>query len=81
MMEDAPPQERKKSPVRKPDWLRLKLPSGPDYEIVRSLIAGSALHTVCQEARCPNQWECFSRQTATFLIMGPGSRETAAFVR
>ena len=79
MMEDAPPQERKKSPVRKPDWLRLKLPSGPDYEIVRSLIAGSALHTVCQEARCPNQWECFSRQTATFLIMGPGCTRNCRF--
>ncbi len=64
------PHEDKKPRIRKPEWLKLKLPAGPDYELVRSLIGKSALHTVCQEARCPNQWECFSRQTATFLIMG-----------
>ncbi len=56
--------------TRKPDWLKMKLPTGPAYENVRSLIKGGSLHTVCQEARCPNQWECFSCQTATFLIMG-----------
>jgi len=50
--------------------LRLRLPSGPAYERVRGLIAAGGLHTVCQEARCPNAWECFSRQTATFLILG-----------
>lgn len=70
MVETIVPREEKKSRIRKPDWLRLKLPAGPDYELVRSLISKSALHTVCQEARCPNQWECFARQTATFLIMG-----------
>lgn len=62
--------EPKKSRLPKPDWLRLKLPAGPDFEAVRSLIAGSALHTVCQEAKCPNQWECFAGRTAAFLIMG-----------
>lgn len=56
--------------VRKPQWLRRKLPTGPVYEQVRSLIRNGELHTVCQEAKCPNQWECFSSQTATFLIMG-----------
>jgi len=71
MMEGDQPREEKKSRIQKPDWLRLKLPTGPDYEQVRSLISNSALHTVCQEAKCPNQWECFARQTATFLIMGP----------
>ncbi len=55
---------------RKPHWLKRRLPTGPDYEKVRSLIKEGALHTVCQEARCPNQWECFSCRTATFLIMG-----------
>jgi len=65
--------------TRKPDWLRLKLPSGPDYELVRSLIGNSALHTVCQEAKCPNQWECFSRQTATFLIMGARCTRSCRF--
>jgi lipoic acid synthetase len=59
------------SRVRKPPWLRRKLPTGPTYEKVRKLLKESWLHTVCQEAQCPNIWECFSRQTATFLIMGP----------
>ncbi len=62
--------EEEKPRTRKPGWLKLKLPSGPEYEMVRSLIGRSELHTVCQEAKCPNQWECFSKQTATFLIMG-----------
>jgi lipoyl synthase len=56
--------------LRKPEWLRRRLPTGPEYERVRSLIKDGGLHTVCQEAKCPNQWECFSHQTATFLIMG-----------
>jgi len=54
----------------KPRWLTRSLPSKPEYEMVRSLIAKGGLHTVCQEARCPNQFECFSARTATFLILG-----------
>ena len=59
-------------PIRigKPAWLRRKLPSGPAYEQIRSMIGKGQLHTVCQEANCPNQFECFSARTATFLIMG-----------
>ncbi len=62
----------KENPIRikKPAWLRRKLPSGPEYEKVRSLIRDKDLHTVCQEAQCPNQFECFSKKTATFLILG-----------
>jgi lipoic acid synthetase len=59
-----------KAHIRKPRWLRKRLPSGPDYENVRSLISRSHVHTVCQEAKCPNIWECFSQKSATFLIMG-----------
>lgn len=55
---------------RKPHWLRRRLPRGPEYEQVRTLIEKGRLHTVCQEAACPNQFECFSNHTATFLIMG-----------
>ncbi len=55
---------------RKPEWLRKKLPSGPEYEKIRRLLAQSRLHTVCQEARCPNMFECFKSGTATFLILG-----------
>jgi lipoyl synthase len=59
-------------PIRtgKPAWLRRKLPTGADYEQIRSMIDNGQLHTVCQEANCPNQFECFSAHTATFLIMG-----------
>ena len=56
--------------IRKPQWLRRRLPAGTEYEKVRSLIKKGQLHTVCQEAKCPNQFECFSRRTATFMIMG-----------
>jgi lipoic acid synthetase len=56
--------------VRKPKWLRRSLPTGPDYEKVKGMISSDRLHTVCQEAKCPNMWECFSHKTATFLIMG-----------
>ena len=55
---------------RKPPWLKRRLPHGPEFESLRGLIDEKELHTVCQEAHCPNIWECFSRQTATFLIMG-----------
>lgn len=54
----------------KPAWLRRKLPSGPQYEKIRAMIGQGHLHTVCQEANCPNQFECFSSRTATFLILG-----------
>jgi len=54
----------------KPKWLRRHLPSGPAHEKIRNLIRTQDLHTVCQQAKCPNQFECFSQQTATFLILG-----------
>lgn len=63
--------QQHKQRAAKPPWLKRRLPTGPTFEKVRALLSKSRLHTVCQEARCPNLWECFSRQTATFLIMGP----------
>lgn len=72
-------QNEEKPRVRKPPWLRRKLPSGPVYEQVKSLIRDGELHTVCQEAKCPNQWECFSCRTATFLIMGPRCTRNCRF--
>ncbi len=56
--------------VPKPQWLRRRLPSGPEFEEVKRVLEKAHLHTVCEEAKCPNLWECFSRHTATFLIMG-----------
>jgi lipoic acid synthetase len=55
---------------RKPDWLKRRLPTGETFNQVRDLIEAGRLHTVCQEAKCPNIWECYSHRTATFLIMG-----------
>lgn len=65
-------RQKKKSTARvaKPKWLKQRLPSGPGYEKTRRLLRTSGLHTVCQEARCPNQFECFGKGTATFMLMG-----------
>ena len=56
--------------TRKPSWLRAKLPSGPGYAATRRLVDANALHTVCQSAQCPNLGECWSRGTATVMILG-----------
>ncbi len=56
--------------VGKPRWLRRSLPSGPEYEKMRQLLKNNQLTTVCQEAQCPNQFECYSEGTATFMILG-----------
>ena len=63
----------------KPPWLRRRLPTGATYEKVRAMIRSGQLHTVCQEARCPNQFECFSQQTATFLILGSRCTRTVSY--
>lgn len=55
---------------RKPSWLRAKLPTGPGYGAVRSIVDDNQLHTVCQSAQCPNMGECWSRGTATLMILG-----------
>jgi lipoic acid synthetase len=56
--------------TQKPPWLKKALPKEPGYQAVRKLLKQNKLHTVCEEALCPNIWECFSSGTATFLIMG-----------
>ncbi len=55
---------------RKPDWLRAKLPTSPEYKEVRSIVDDHDLHTVCKSAQCPNLGECWSRGTATVMILG-----------
>lgn len=55
---------------RKPSWLKVKLPSGKKYKEIMKLVKDKRLHTVCQEAKCPNIAECFSSGTATFMILG-----------
>src|SRR5579862_1125191 len=56
--------------VRKPDWLRVSLPMGEDYERVKAKVTTLALHTVCKEANCPNLAECWGAGTATIMILG-----------
>ena len=65
--------------VGKPKWLRKKLPSTPEYERVRKLLRNSSLTTVCKEAQCPNQFECYSRGTATFMILGERCSRNCSF--
>ena len=56
--------------LRKPAWLRVSLPSGPDYERVKARVNALALNTVCKEAACPNMAECWGAGTATIMILG-----------
>ncbi len=64
--EDAPPGPRS----RRPEWLRVRMPAGENYEDVRALMRSKRLNTVCEEARCPNIGECWNHRTATFLLLG-----------
>lgn len=54
----------------KPDWLKVRLPTGESYQRVKALVDEHDLHTVCESAACPNRGECWSRGTATFMILG-----------
>src|SRR5215469_2174643 len=55
---------------RHPDWIKVRAPASPEYVRTRALLAELKLHTVCQEACCPNIGECFGHRTATFMLMG-----------
>ena len=63
--QQAPPR-----PQRRPDWLRVRAPAGQTYHWLKRLMRAKALHTVCEEAHCPNIGECWGKRTATFLILG-----------
>ncbi|HQW05775.1 MAG: lipoyl synthase [Flavobacteriales bacterium] len=56
--------------VKKPDWLRVKLPTGESYRKVREIVSEHKLHTICQSGNCPNMGECWGAGTATFMILG-----------
>ncbi|MBC9914043.1 lipoyl synthase [Chitinophaga varians] len=56
--------------VKKPDWLRVKLPIGENYKQVRNLVDTHKLHTICESGNCPNMGECWGAGTATFMILG-----------
>jgi lipoic acid synthetase len=58
------------APLRKPDWIRIRIPASPEVDRIKQLLRKNRLATVCEEANCPNLSECFSGGTATFMIMG-----------
>jgi len=59
-----------KTKIKKPDWLRVKLPLGESYKHVRGLVDNHKLHTICESGNCPNMGECWGEGTATFMILG-----------
>ena len=64
---------------RKPEWLKARVPGGENYSRLKSLIDKSRLHTVCEEARCPNMGECWNSGTATFMILGDVCTRSCGF--
>jgi lipoic acid synthetase len=73
-------RDRPDSPVlRKPDWLRVKAPGSPGYNATRDIVRKGGLHTVCEEAACPNIGECWSQKHATLMIMGDTCTRACAF--
>jgi lipoic acid synthetase len=71
---------RPDNPVaRKPDWIRVKAPTSPEYHATREIMRGLKLTTVCEEAACPNIGECWSKRHATFMIMGEVCTRACAF--
>jgi len=64
---------------RRPEWLKVKIPTGENYLNLKKLVAEKKLNTVCEDARCPNMAECWSRKTATFMILGEVCTRSCGF--
>jgi lipoic acid synthetase len=64
---------------RKPDWIRVKAPVSPGYAETQRIVRANGLHTVCEEAGCPNIGECWEKKHATFMIMGDTCTRACAF--
>ena len=67
------------SKIKKPDWLRVKLPIGESYKHVRGLVDTHKLHTICESGNCPNMGECWGEGTATFMILGNTCTRSCGF--
>lgn len=74
----APPRDHRR-PERKPPWLKVRFPGGPNYLRLKALMRAGGLHTVCEEAHCPNVGECWEAGTATFLILGDTCTRSCGF--
>ncbi|HMB41488.1 MAG TPA: lipoyl synthase [Balneolaceae bacterium] len=79
MIKELDVVERSTPGNRRPDWLRVKLPSGKKFKEVSETISKNSLNTVCSEARCPNMGECWGAGTATFMILGDVCTRSCAF--
>ncbi len=77
-MPTRPPAELKPRP-RLPEWLRTRLPTADSFSRTRRLLDELKLHTVCESAKCPNHWECWSQGTATFMIAGDRCTRACGF--
>src|SRR5512135_491537 len=66
-------------PLRRPDWIKVRAPSGETYEWLQGLMRKKELHTVCEEAMCPNLGECWGSGTGTFLMMGDVCTRSCGF--
>lgn len=64
------PVKKEIKPPKKPEWLRVKLPTGKEYAEVRKIVSENKLHTICESGNCPNMGECWGAGTATFMILG-----------
>src|SRR6266542_2044207 len=64
---------------RRPEWLKVKIPTGKNYLDLKDLVSSKNLNTVCEDARCPNLAECWSRKTATFMILGDVCTRSCGF--
>ncbi len=73
------PEKFDTTPLRRPNWIKVRAPSGETYEQLQQLMRRKALHTVCEEANCPNMGECWGAGTATFLMMGDVCTRTCGF--
>ncbi|MDJ0754953.1 MAG: lipoyl synthase [Ardenticatenaceae bacterium] len=71
--------KKDKPRLKRPPWIRVRAPSGENYDFLKGLMRSKSLHTVCEEARCPNIGECWGSGTATFLIMGDICTRSCAF--
>jgi lipoic acid synthetase len=81
-MELIPVEEKlpsQKEQVRKPKWLRVKLPVGQNYKNLRNLVDNYKLHTICESGNCPNMGECWGAGTATFMILGNTCTRSCGF--
>jgi lipoic acid synthetase len=65
--------------IRKPDWLKIKIDNTENFAFVKKIVTENHLHTICSSGKCPNQCECWSRGTATFMIMGDICTRTCRF--